>query len=162
MNGAHWHLLVNHLPIIFPLVGLIVLVTSLIIKSEVVKRTGFMIFILGALTSIVAMTTGEGAEEVAEKLSGVTENFIENHEETAETFALLSYILGGISLFGIWLSLKQKTYSNIVAIGTLLFAIAVLFFARQTGTTGGEIIHTEIRNGYIAPAIESNKSEEDD
>jgi len=145
MNGAHWHLVVNHLPIIFPIVGVIVMLTGLISKSEAVKRTAFIIFICGALAAIAAMTTGEGAEEVVEKINGVTENYIESHEETAETFAILSYILGGVSLLGLWASFKQKTFSNIISIGILVFAVVVLFFAKQTGTTGGEIRHTEIR-----------------
>ena len=162
MNEAHWHLVVNHLPIIFPVVGVIVMVTGLISKSEAVKRTAFMIFIFGALAAIAAMSTGEGAEEVAEKISGVSENYIESHEETAETFAILSYILGGISLFGLWASFKQRTFSNIIAIGTLVFAIVVLFFAKQTGTTGGEIRHTEIRTGNNVPAIENNNADNDD
>lgn len=162
MNGAHWHLVVNHLPIIFPIVGVIVMITGLISKSEAVKRTAFMIFILGALASIAAMTTGEGAEEIVEKINGVTENYIESHEETAETFALLSYVLGGISLLGLWASFKQKSFSNIIAIATLLFAFVVLYFGKQTGTTGGEIRHTEIRNGNTVPASENNTSENDD
>lgn len=162
MNGAHWHLLVNHLPIIFPIVGVIVMITGLISKSEAVKRTAFMIFMFGAFAAIAAMSTGEGAEEVAEKISGVSENYIESHEETAETFAILSYILGGISLFGLWASFKQRTFSNIIAIGTLVFAIVVLFFAKQTGTTGGEIRHTEIRTGNNVPAIENNNADNDD
>ncbi len=161
MNGAHWHLAVNHLPIIFPIVGIIVLVTGLISKSEAVKRTACMIFIIGALTSIAAMTSGEGAEEVVEKINGVTENYLENHEETAETFAILSYILGAVSLLGLWASFKQKTFSNVLAIGILVFAIVELFFAKQTGTSGGEIRHTEIRSGNNVPTIESNNAEED-
>ncbi|QTY26049.1 hypothetical protein [Flavobacterium sp. CS20] len=59
MNDAHWHLVVNHLPIIFPVVGIIVLIMSLISKSEAVKRTSYLIFIIAALSSIVAMNTGE-------------------------------------------------------------------------------------------------------
>jgi len=162
MNGAHWHLVVNHLPIIFPIVGVIVMVTGLISKSEAVKRTAFMIFIFGALAAIAAMTTGEGAEEIAEKINGVSENFIKSHEETAETFAVLSYILGGISLLGLWASFKQKTFSSIVSIGTLIFALVLLFFAKQTGTTGGEIRHTEIRGGNNVPASENNNAEKDE
>jgi uncharacterized membrane protein len=154
MNGVHWHLVVNHLPIIFPLVGVIVIVTGLISKSEAVKRTAFMIFIIGALSSIAAMSTGEGAEEIVEKISGVTENYIKSHEETAETLALLSYILGGISLLGLWASFKEKTFSGLVAVVTLVFAIVVLFFAKQTGTSGGAIRHTEIRSGDSVPATE--------
>ena len=98
---------------------------------------------------------------MVEKISDVTENSIQNHEETAEIFAILTYILGGISLLGLWASFKQKTFSNILAIGTLVFAIAVLFFAKQTGTSGGEIRHTEIRSGNNVPVIESNNAEED-
>lgn len=162
MNGAHWHLVVNHLPIIFPLVGTIVMVTGQIAKSEAIKRTAFMIFILGSLTAIIAMTTGEGAEEVAEKISGVTENYIETHEESAEIFSLLSYILGGISLLGLWTSFKKKSYASIIAFGTLVFACVVLFFAKQTGTTGGEIRHTEIRIGNNIPINESMNPEQGD
>ena len=162
MNGAHWHLVVNHLPIIFPIVGVIVMITGLVSKSEAVKRTAFMIFIFGALAAIAAMNTGEGAEEVVEKINGVTENFIESHEETAETFAILSYILGGISLLGLWASFKQKSFSSIISIATLIFAFVVLFFAKQTGTTGGEIRHTEIRSGNNIPASENNNAEKDE
>ena len=163
MNGAHWHLVVNHLPIIFPIVGVIVMITGLVSKSEAVKRTAFMIFILGALTAIAAMATGEEAEEVVEKITGVTENYIETHEETAETFALLSYILGGISLLGLWAIFKQKSFSSIISIATLVLAFVVLLFAKQTGTTGGEIRHTEIRSGQNTPANDShNMNEEED
>jgi uncharacterized membrane protein len=162
MNGAHWHLVVNHLPIIFPIVGVIVMVTGLLSKSEAVKRTAFMIFIFGGFAAIVAMSTGEGAEEVVEKINGVTENYIESHEEAAKTFAILSYILGGISLLGLWASFKQNNFSSTISIGTLVFAVVVLFFAKQTGTTGGEIRHTEIRSGNNVPAIENNNAEKDE
>ena len=161
MNGAHWHLVVNHLPIIFPIVGVIVMITGLISESEAEKRTAFMIFVFGALAAIAAMNTGEGAEEVVENINGVSENFIESHEEAAETFAILSYILGGISLLGLWASFKQKSFSSIISIATLIFAFVVLFFAKQTGTTGGEIRHTEIRSGNNIPASENKNAEED-
>jgi uncharacterized membrane protein len=162
MNGAHWHLVVNHLPIIFPIVGVIVMITGLISKSEPVKRTAFLIFIMGAFASIAAMTTGEGAEEIVENISGVSESYIKTHEETAETFALLSYILGGISLIGLWASFKQKSISNTITIATVVFAFVVLFFGKQTGTTGGEIRHTEIRNGNVTSVNENNPTEKDE
>ena len=139
------------------------MIPGLISNSEAVKRTAFLIFILGAVTAIAAMTTGEGAEEVVEKISGVSERYIESHEETAEIFAILSYILAGTTLPGIWASFKQKTFASIVSIGTLVFAFAVLFLAKQTGTTGGEIRHTEIRDGQNVPANNNlNVHEEED
>lgn len=162
MNDAHWHLVVNHLPIIFPLVGIIILITGFISKSEAVKRTAFMLFIFGALASIVAMTTGEGAEDIAEKISGVTKKFIHEHEEIAETFSILTYILGAISIIGLWASFQKKTFSNILSIIILVFAFVVLFFGKETGTTGGEIRHTEIRSIETNSAVDYNNSEKND
>lgn len=149
MNDAHWHLVVNHLPIVFPMAAFIALAAGIISKSEAVKRTAYLLFIVGAATAFAAMATGEGAEEVVEHLNGVSENYIETHEEAAETFALLSYILGGLSIVGLWASVKNKSFAKLVSIVVLLFALVALFFAKAAGTTGGEIRHTEIRDGSV-------------
>ena len=130
MDAAHFHLLVNHLPIIFPIVGVIIMIIGLLFKSDAVRRTAFLIFVIGSLTSIAAMKSGEGAEEVVENISGVTENYIERHEESAEFFSILTYILGGLSLFGLWASIQQKTFSNIVNIAIMIFAFVVIYFGR--------------------------------
>lgn len=162
MNEAHFHLVVNHLPIIFPLVGIIILIIGLISKSDAVNRTAYTIFILGAISAIISMVSGEGAEEVVEKINGVSETYIKAHEESAEVFAILIYILGIISIIGFWTSFKNKRVTKVFPIGTMIFACVVLFFARQTGTTGGEIRHTEIRSGNREPTPEINKTEKGD
>ena len=147
MNNAHLHLVVNHLPIIFPIVGIIILLVSFYTKNEVVKRTSFFVFVLGALASVVAMATGEGAEEAVEHLPGVTENLMHTHEEAAELFAGLSYVLGAISLAGIYTSWKNLSFSKIISLVVAGLAIITLFFAQQAGNTGGQIRHSEIRAG---------------
>lgn len=147
MNNAHLHLVVNHLPIIFPIVGIIILLVSFYTKNEVVKRTSFFVFVLGALASVVAMATGEGAEEAVEHLPGVTENLIHKHEEAAEVFAALSYVLGAISLAGIYASWKNLSFSKFLPFVIGGVSLISLFFAQQAGSSGGEIRHTEIRTG---------------
>ncbi|MBP0613764.1 hypothetical protein J8J42_12015 [Chryseobacterium sp. cx-311] len=146
MNNTHLHLVVNHLPIIFPVVGIILLVIGIFTKTEVSKRNSYFIFILGALASIAAMATGEGAEDGVENLPGVAESLIETHEEAAELFAGLSYILGGISTVALFASFRNYTFYKIMPFTVGLFALATLFFAQKAGTTGGEIRHTEIRS----------------
>jgi hypothetical protein len=44
----------------------------------------------------------------------------------------------------------------------LIFAFVVLFFAKQTGTTGGEIRHTEIRSVNNTPSLENNNAEKEE
>ena len=156
MNEAHLHLLFNHLPIIIPIVGLLVLFVNMIIRSEIVQRVGYLILILGAIATIPAFFTGEGAEEIVENIDGITHDIIHEHEEAAETFAILSYILGGLSLIGLWANLKRKSFSLWLGYGIFAFGIVVLLFAQQTGTTGGEIRHTEIRKDAVI-AKENNE-----
>ncbi len=152
MNGAHWHLALNHLPIILPLVAIVVLITGLLKGSRSLKETALFIFMIGSLATIAAMNTGEGAEEVVEEISGVTENYIEQHEELAETFAFLSYGLGALSLLTFWFSRKEKKIERLLHIVVLIFSCSVLIYAQKTATSGGEIRHTEIRTGLPLPA----------
>ena len=48
MNPAHYHLILNHLPIIVPVIGLLVMIGGHIFQIETVKRTAYFIFIFGA------------------------------------------------------------------------------------------------------------------
>ncbi|MEQ8547125.1 MAG: hypothetical protein RIC03_04410 [Cyclobacteriaceae bacterium] len=165
MNGAHWHLVTNHLPIIIPLMGIVIMVGGILFKSEILKRAAYSIFILGSLSAIVAFSTGEGAEEIVEKIQGMDEQFIKTHEEAAETFAILLYVLGMISVIGLWANWKKKSFSNTISIAALTFAIITLYSAKETGTTGGEIRHTEIRADSANSGNNANQNseqEEDD
>jgi uncharacterized membrane protein len=166
MNAAHFHLVVNHLPIIVPIVGLLVMLGGIILKSEVIKRTAFVIFILGAIATIPAFVSGEGAEEVVEKMQDVSHKLIHEHEEQAETFALLSYALGLVAILGLWSNWKKKSFASIISYVIVALSFVVLFFAKQTGTSGGEIRHPEIRtansNNQLEKKVEKEKEVDDD
>ena len=161
MNQAHFHLMVNHLPIILPIAGVVVLVGGMIVRSELVKRMAYLLFSIGAVAAFSAMTSGEGAEEVVENIAGVTENYIHEHEEKAEVFALISYILGALSLVGLWVSWKGKSYAKLLSFAILALSLVVLFLGKQTGTSGGEIRHTEIRSGQTVPAVDQEEGDDD-
>ena len=147
MDELHLHLIVNHLPIIFPIVGIIILLIGIFSKSEVTKRNAYVIFMLGAITSIAAMVTGENAENSATKIAGLSESLIEKHADISEIFAILTYVLGGISLVALILSFKNSVISKYAPFAVGLLAIVCVFFGQKVGTTGGEIKHTEIRTG---------------
>ncbi|MDN3690111.1 hypothetical protein [Cyclobacterium jeungdonense] len=149
MNSAHLHLVLNHFPIIIPIIGILILIAGFFLKSEILKKTAFGLFILGALFTLPAFGTGEDAEDIVENLPGIEEEYIEAHEEVAETFAYLSYGLGILSIIGFWASWKEKSFANYLSIAVLLFALVVLYFGKETGTTGGEIRHPEIREGFV-------------
>jgi uncharacterized membrane protein len=161
MNEAHWHLAVNHLPIILPIAGLIVLICSLIFKSDAVKKTAYVLFIIAALSAAISMSTGEGAEEMVEDMAGVGHSIIHAHEEAAEGFAVLMYVLGVVSIVGIWAEIKKATWSKWITYLVLVLSVVAIYMARITGTTGGEVRHTEIRAGF-APQAEADEHEENE
>ena len=90
MNAAQIHLLSNHIPLALPFIGILILLISIFIKSDIAKRIGYLILVLGGLFTIPTFLSGEGAEEIVEQI-GRSHDLIHEHEESAETFAYLNY-----------------------------------------------------------------------
>ena len=67
MSPVHWHLLLNHVPVIGTILGVLLLAWGTIRKSEELKQASLSIFIGAAVIAIPAFLTGEPAEEVAER-----------------------------------------------------------------------------------------------
>ncbi len=149
MNDAHLHLVVNHFPIIGTILGLGILVIGIILKNNTVKSTAYALFVVAAVFAAFSMGTGEGAEELVEDMPSVGKQIIHEHEEMAEKLAIVLYVLGVISLAGLFLNYKKNSKAQLVSYVVLIVAIVGVFFAQQTGTTGGEIRHTEIRANAV-------------
>jgi uncharacterized membrane protein len=164
MNDAHLHLVVNHFPIIGGIFGLGILILSLILKNKSVQNVAYGLFIVCAIFGAISMSTGEGAEEIVEKLPNVTHQIIHEHEEMAEKLAIILYVLGAVSLIGFYLNIKNHQKSTIISYFVVLISVVSIFFGKQTGTTGGEIRHTEIRsdsNTELPVTKDENDSHED-
>lgn len=152
MNAANLHLILNHFPVILPIVSVFLFLCYFLIKNETSKKTiliiSYLILIVSAILTLPTFLSGENAEDIVEKLNNVEEVFIESHEELAETFAYLSYLLGAISIIGLWSELKSKSFAKYIYYVSLLFNIIVIAFSIQTAHTGGEIRHQEIRSNF--------------
>lgn len=165
MNDAHFHLVVNHFPVVGVLIGFLVLLSGMIIKSNQVKATALFIFIFSALATIAAFYTGEGAEEVVENMANVSETLIHEHEEQAEIFYTMMLVLGGLSLATLFLDFKKFAFAKYGFIAALVLSVACIVMAKFVGTSGGEIMHTEIRSNadnLIQLDSKDNKSKDHD
>ena len=162
MNQAHLHLIVNHLPIVGLLLGILILVAGMLLKNNTVKKTALGVFVFAALCAIPAYLTGEGAEETVENLAGVGEDMMETHEELANIFLWIAIALGGLALFTFWTDRAQKKSASTLYVLTLIAALGAMVFAQRVGTSGGNIRHTEIRSDVIAPNSGQGEAEKDD
>ncbi|MES2543362.1 MAG: hypothetical protein V4548_00635 [Bacteroidota bacterium] len=145
MNDAHLHMLVNHFPIIGSIFGLGILITGLVLRNDILKNTAYVLFIIAAVFGFLSMNTGEGAEELVEEMETVGHHIIHEHEEIAEKFILVMYATGIFSILSLIASIKKHKLAKVSAIITLILAIVAVVLAKNVGTTGGEVRHTEIR-----------------
>ena len=145
MNDAHWHLVLNHFPIIGTILALGTLIAGILLKNNSVKNTAYVLFIVSAIFAALSMSTGEGAEEMVEDMPNIGKRIIHEHEEIAEKLAIVLYLLGGISILGMVLNLKNHAKAKFISIVALIVAVGAVFVAQLVGTSGGEIRHTEIR-----------------
>lgn len=150
MNTAHWHLLLNHLPIIGTVVGTLILVSGYLIKNNAtIKQTALGVLVFSSLTAIPAYFTGEGAEEIVEEIPGVAESVIEVHEDLGKIFLIVALVLGALSLVTLLSATFKLKITSLLYVIVLVAAIGTGIFAKEVGTSGGEIRHTEIRSGNI-------------
>lgn len=149
MSQTHIHLLITHLPIFGSILGGLVLAHGIGTKSMQTNIAAYYILILSAIGAGIAYLTGEGAEETVEKLPGIIESSIKQHEEIALNALLALIILGLTALFACILTFRKSTLASSFAFVVLLFSIISFGLVARAGYLGGQIRHTEIVNTPI-------------
>lgn len=145
MSIVHLHLLLGHVPVVGILFALLLFAAAIFLRETVSTR-----FVLGFSAALGAVAiavyfTGGAAEEAVEKLAGVTEGAIEQHEEAAEVTTIALSIFGALSLAALVIFRKGRVPRWVGAAG---FAGTVVLSALMgwTANLGGQIRHTEIRS----------------
>lgn len=164
MNTAHWHLVLNHLPIVGTYLSLLVLFVGILIRNQNIKNTGLGLFILAALMAIPAFLTGEGAEDVLESAGQASKQFIEAHEEMAEKAFWICEALGVLSLIALFTSIKSMKIARTMSLIVFVAGILASALWIRVGNSGGEIRHTEIRTGNpnAVDSLPGLKEDDDD
>ncbi|WP_136666568.1 hypothetical protein [Flavobacterium sp. H122] len=149
MNEAHYHMLINHFPIIGLFFGIAILGYGMFKKNALLINIAYVIFIFCMIMGKISMMTGDKAEHFVEDLSGFSHDFIEEHEESAESFMKIMYLLGVSSIIGLYTTFKKHSKAFLMSYLVLVIAVTAAVFASPVGTSGGEIRHTEIREGSM-------------
>lgn len=161
MNDAHLHLLVNHVPIIGTIFGAGILLSGILLKNKSIKNVSYFLFVIAAIFAAISMSTGEGAEEIVEEMPNIGKKIIHEHEEIAEKLAVVLYVLGVISLLGLYTNFKNHSKAKLLSFLVLGISIIGIFIAQKVGTSGGEIRHTEIRANDASTNVETQENKEE-
>ena len=153
MNGAHLHLVLNHLPVVGIGFGLALLIFALVKKSPELQKVSLGVLVITALLTLPAYFTGEPAEELVEDVAGISEAIVERHEDAAKVALIASGILGAVALGGLILFRRAGRLPTGFIILVLALALGAEGTMAWTANLGGQIRHPEIRHALNAPVF---------
>lgn len=145
MNGAHLHVLVNHVSLFSLLIGSVALAVSMRRKSADLRVLAVGLFVVAGVFGWISVETGEKAEDVIKALGGGADSFIEQHEQAAEWALRSGILVGTLAIAMEWAIRKKKKAAKWLQWALLVFAVHGCTVYAATSWLGGQISHTELR-----------------
>lgn len=162
MNATHFHLLLNHFPIIGTLLSTIIIIYGFITKDLKIKLLSSYLTLTLTLIAIPVYLSGEPAEEQVEGITGISESSIELHEDAA-AFAMILMVITGITALSTMVITKVKPHLAKRAYLMLLLCCILSFTGMaRAGYLGGKIRHTELTSNNQQHAPQQHEAEEED
>jgi uncharacterized membrane protein len=144
INGAHWHLLVNHFPIVGTLLATLVLGYGLIRRQSSISQLSFGLFILMSIATLVANQTGESAEHYLKSIHALDRPRLHVHEEAADIANIGMYLTGLLSL--VMLSWRRARQLRFLPLLIFILSLVTFGLMANVGRLGGLIMHSELRD----------------
>lgn len=145
MNGAHLHLLVNHVSLFSVVIGFVTLAASMKRKSPDLRVLATALFLIAGIFAAIAFETGEKAEDVIKALGGDTDPLILQHSQAATWARLSGGVVGTLAIAMEWAIRSKKKWAKYLQWALLLFALHGCTVYMATAFLGGKIRHVEVR-----------------
>lgn len=148
-----FHPLVIHFPIALLIVGTLFDAIGILGHRDLFLRTGYLLFTLGALTSIPAALTGDHSAQTAQHIPSIYDD-LDWHDTLGTATALTAVLL---TLARTHFTFK-KQFTGTVQYLYLICAIGISVLVGASGYTGGRLVydygagtHPVIKTLKIAP-----------
>jgi len=145
MTAAHIHLLLNHIPILGSIFGLLVLIYAMLRRSDEARKICLATFVITALITIPVYLSGDGTAQIVSPLPGVSADIIQQHDSAATITIVVIELLGVASLLCLWHLWKGRTLPGWLVSTVLVLAVLSSGLGVWTGALGGQIRHSEVR-----------------
>lgn len=149
MNAAHWHLALNHIPVVGTLFVLCLFAWAVFRRSDELKRVSLGATIAVALLTIPVYMTGEPAFEAAMEVLEATPEDEDPLVKAHETAAAISFSALGVAaivaIAGLVQTRGKRPLPQKTAITLLIVLFATAALMGRTANFGGQIRHPEIR-----------------
>jgi hypothetical protein len=165
MDLTHVHLLLNHVPTVGFVIGLMLFVSSLIARNAELKRASLVVFVGIALVTIPTYVSGNAAAEAlcgggakapACTDPGVSKSLIQTHEDAALLAFAAIVLTGAFAWLGLWQIRRTSHAANWNLVVILLLSLVAFGLAARAANIGGEIRHPEIRSAQEPATTEGH------
>lgn len=155
MSVVHLHLLLNHVPVIGTFFVAVVLAAAIWRRNDGMARLALVMTVGVGLVAAAVYFTGEPAEEAVEKLAGIGESRIHDHEEAAELAFVGSTFAAVLALLLLAWS-RTRILARWASSAMLFVVLTVAALMARTANLGGQIRHTEISAGAGGAALDDD------
>lgn len=142
-DGAYLHLLVNHFPIVLSIVGLTSLVVGAIWRRDFYWRAGLILMVLSGIAAIVAILTGEAAEDALRHRAFVVRGTIGAHSSAAYAALWALLAAGAVSGYAWWRARDGDAATLPAWLRELVLILAIVgaCLVSYAAYRGGIIVH---------------------
>jgi hypothetical protein len=155
MNLAHVHIVLNHVPSLGSIAGLLLLAAGIYKKDEAVKQFAYGVLVLITMAVLPTYVTGAEAQRIVQKSPTYAAGMVQLHQNAAMITLLLMTAAGMFAWFGLWEFRRHARSSSLTTMLTLISTMGAVAAVLVTASIGGKISHLEIRDAADAAVSES-------
>jgi len=147
LNPIHIHLVLNDIPVLGCIAGAILLFIGYIRKSNDITQISYWLIFIVSIIAVPVYSTGNLAEHMIDTLPNMTDQITNKHESSA-LFSFASIMILGVVAATVITIYRNAEVPRQITIYVFIFTVFTSWFMVETATTGGDIRHTELREGH--------------
>lgn len=148
-NPAYQHILINHLPIIGTMMGLLALATGFLTRQPAARIPALVVVLVAGVSAWPVYETGHDAYKPIRRLAddaGI--DWLDLHMDRADQSVWTFYAMAGIAALALLLPRKWPRSEVPLSVLTALAAMGCLVVAAWIAEAGGRVRHPEFRPSH--------------
>jgi hypothetical protein len=150
LNSAHIHIILNHVPSLGSIAGLLLLAVGIHKKDETIKQFAFGVLVLITMAVLPTYVTGAEAQRMIVKNPTYFAGQVQLHQNAAMITLLCMTAAGMFAWFAMWEYRRRNRSGSLTTMCTLISTMAGVASVLVTASIGGKISHPEIRDAADA------------
>jgi hypothetical protein len=145
-NPAYLHVILNHLPIIGMVMGIIALLVGLFLRQPAALVPGLAVVLIAGISAWPVYETGSAAYKSIRKISDYeSSDWLDEHMDRADQTIWVFYATAGLACLAIGLPKRWAAAGVPLATASLLAAVICTGVSGYIAIPGGLVRHAEFR-----------------